>query len=542
MALARRNAHPPVRRRAPGHGGTKPWGRTFIPRSLSHLRVDLVGWSHSGTRDHGGIAPLLSESDDLMAATATTARATARATVLALAASALLVTTGATPAEAAVTVFPVPTSNAGLGRITTAPDGSMWFVEEDANKVGRITPQGQITEFGLGETTTDESRVMDLDVAPDGKVWIVYDSGWKAARLDPATGNAEGYGLGAYPYGGAVRVAPDGAAWITMNYDDSGVIRIVPGQPYSWTANAPECEDVLGEAGDGTMWCQGGGLDTLVRIGPDANSGTTYPLPSDASYPNGLAAGPVGSIWFTRSWSGTMFTSPSHGSIGYLDAASGATQIWSTGSRSAPSDLVMGPDRQMWFTNRGAVPGIGHISAGGVGAISSVGNYEPTSLTFSSDGAIWFTDAKNNAIVRVTTDQLATTNVDLGDGVTMIPPATPTPPAPVPGTTPAGAIGKVKGVTPVRKGKVTVPLTCPATAAGGCTGRLGLELAKGGKALAKPRGYTLGAGKKSRVKVTLSKKGLRQLRPGRVVKVRVELTAPGSKKVVAKRTLEVRRR
>ena len=26
-----------------------------------------------------------------------------------------------------------------------------------------------------------------------------------------------------------------------------------------------------------------------------------YPLPSDATYANGLAAGPVGSIWFTRS-------------------------------------------------------------------------------------------------------------------------------------------------------------------------------------------------------------------------------------------------
>lgn len=466
-------------------------------------------------------------------------RTIARATVLALAASALLVTAGATPAEAAVTVYPVPTSSAGLGRITTAPDGSMWFVEEDANKVGRITPSGQITEYGLGAQTTDESRVMDLDVAPDGRVWVVYDSGWKAASIDPASGNATGYGLGAYPYGGAVRVAPDGSAWITMNYDESGIIRIVPGQPYSWTANAPECEDVLGEAADGTMWCQGGGLDTVVKVGADANSGTTYPLPSDATYPNALAAGPVGSIWFTRSSSGTMFTSPSNGSVGYLDAASGATQIWKTGSRSAPQDLVKGPDGQMWFTNGGAAPGIGHISATGVGAISSVGNYEPTSLTFGADGAVWFTDAKNNAIVRVTTDQLATTDIDLGDGVTMIAPGTTEPPSP--GAASVGTIPKVKGVTPVRRGKVVVPVKCPKGTAGGCRGRVGLELAKGGKSLGKAKAYAVKAGRKAKVTVKLSKKGLKRLRPGKVVKVRVELTAKGSTKVLAKRTIKVRR-
>ena len=46
-----------------------------------------------------------------------------------------------------MSVVPVPTSNAGLGRITTAPDGSMWFVEENANKVGRITTAGQLQEI-----------------------------------------------------------------------------------------------------------------------------------------------------------------------------------------------------------------------------------------------------------------------------------------------------------------------------------------------------------------------------------------------------------
>ncbi|GAA5113252.1 hypothetical protein GCM10023339_17310 [Alloalcanivorax gelatiniphagus] len=59
-----------------------------------------------------------------MAITATTAR-TALLAVLALLVSPLLVVVGTAPAHAAVSVFAVPTSNAGLGRIVTAPDGSM---------------------------------------------------------------------------------------------------------------------------------------------------------------------------------------------------------------------------------------------------------------------------------------------------------------------------------------------------------------------------------------------------------------------------------
>lgn len=482
---------------------------------------------------------------------ATTAR-TALLATLALLVSPLLVVAGTPPAHAAVSVIPVPTSNAGLGRITTAPDGSMWFVMSDANKVGRVTANGQLQEFALPPTDSSvDGPVQDLDVSPDGSVWVATEHGSNLVRLS-ASGdllanwvfpNYDGCAGDTCPYADAVRVGPDGVAWVTMNFGSSFIVKVTPGGQLIDPANAPACDDVLGEALDGTMWCQSGtasGQDTIVKVGADAASGTTYPLPSDATYPNALTGGPVGSIWFTRSSSGTIFTSPNSGSIGYLDAASGATQIWSTGSRSAPQDLVKGPDNQMWFTNGGAAPGIGHISANGAGAISSVGNYEPTSLTFGPDGAIWFTDDKSNSIVRVTTDQLQTTNVDLGTGVTMISPTTT--PTPTPGAASVGTIPKVKGVAPVKRGRLKVPVACAAAAAAPCAGTLRVETAKGGKALARPKAYSVKVGRKSAITVKLTKKGLKQLRRGKAVKVRVELTAPGSKKVQAKRTIKVRRR
>ncbi|SEC21337.1 virginiamycin B lyase [Nocardioides exalbidus] len=475
---------------------------------------------------------------------------TALLAVLALLVSPLLVVVGTTPAHAAVNVFPVPTSNANLGRITTAPDGSMWFLERGANKVGRITTSGAIQEFALPPTDSSvDNPAQSLDVGPDGSVWVITEHGENVVRLSSAGQLLTSWTFPNYdgcintcPYGGEVRIDPSGKAWVTMNYGSSFISTIVPaGQPIAYE-NSPECADVLGEAADGAMWCQGGsaeGQDTITRVNADAAGGVTYPLPSDATYPMGLAAGPVGSIWFTRSSTDGSLTSPSRGSIGYLDAATGGTQIWSTGSRSAPQDLVMGPDRQMWFTNRGAAPGIGHIAANGVGAISSVGNYEPTSLTFGPDGAIWFTDATNNSIVRVTTDQLGTTNVDLGDGVTMIPPGGGGGGGGGGTTTVVGTLPAVKGVTPIRKGRLTVPVKCAKGAA--CAGRLTVELAQGGKTLAKAKSYRVKAGKKAKVSVKLTAKGLKRIRPGRVVKVRIELTAPGSKKVLAKRVIKVRR-
>src|SRR5688500_16724370 len=76
----------------------------------------------------------------------------------------------APPAAAATKIIPVPTSAAGLGRIVASPDGSVWFTEEDANKVGKISPNGQVTEFPFPAEFPGTTRLQDLDVAPDGSV------------------------------------------------------------------------------------------------------------------------------------------------------------------------------------------------------------------------------------------------------------------------------------------------------------------------------------------------------------------------------------
>ncbi len=432
------------------------------------------------------------------------------------------------PAAAATRVIPVPTSSAGLGRIVTAPDGNMWFTEEDANKVGRITPSGQITEFDLGEQTTDESTVKDVAVAADGTIWVAYDSGWRVKAINAAGQTVRGPYVFNSPYAEQIAIAADGTPWVTMNYDEDFVIRIVGDQALA-SSNSPECQAALARAADGAMWCR---TDSgLTRLNGDASGGVTYPANNYAAYPYAIAAGPVGSVgsvWFGRYFSGTMFSSPDDGEVGYLDASTGRITAFNTGERTAPNSLIQGPDGTMWFTSIGAAAGIGHVSAQGRGALTAIAGYEPESLTFAPDGAIFATDPTNNVIIRVTTDQLRKTNVDPGAGSVF--------------TQTGGAVGRIappRKPVAVRQGKVPVTVACPKGDTT-CRGTVTLRsTAKTTKVVARTAAYTVQPGKRKTVRLALTKPGKKLVRPGKVTKLRAELSAKGAKTVRA--VVKVRR-
>jgi virginiamycin B lyase len=51
----------------------------------------------------------------------------------------------------------------------TGPDGNIWFCESNANKIGRLTPQGDLTEFAV---PTAQATNFFLTVGPDGNIWF----------------------------------------------------------------------------------------------------------------------------------------------------------------------------------------------------------------------------------------------------------------------------------------------------------------------------------------------------------------------------------
>lgn len=438
--------------------------------------------------------------------------------VLALVAGllAVLQVAAAPTASATTRVFPVGTQSAGLGRIKTAPDGNMWFTMEDANKIGMITPAGQITEFSLppvssGSSDTD-GAVSDLDIAADGTVWVVYDYGRYARSINLGTQVVGApVSLGAYPYGEEVEIGTDGTPWVSMSFDDDGLARIVNGESI-WWENAPPCDGALARAADGAMWCQSD--DRLIRSNADASGGTTYPLPDGLPDPYSLAAGPVGSMWFARFDSPTWVSAPDEGDVGWIDQANGRTTIFPTGDDTAPFSLTMGPDRNMWFTSIGDAKGIGHVDARGRGALTQVGNYEPRYLTFARDGAVWFTDSVNNSIVRVARSDLQVTNVDPGEGSVF---------------TQGGQLGTVRGTKRplvVKAGRVPLTLACP-KGAKTCRGKVVVQHPKKGKAWTTKASYVVKPGKKRGVRLALTRSGAKAV--GRKpTKARVTLSGSGA--------------
>ena len=110
--------------------------------------------------------------------------------------------------------FPVP-SGSPLG-IAMGPDGDMWFTEGgSADRIGSITPAGQVTEFPMPAGVYDLWNIVE---GPDGNLWFTYGAGATNAGVGCMTpaGNVAAYPAptpGANPDG--IAVGPDGAIWFT---------------------------------------------------------------------------------------------------------------------------------------------------------------------------------------------------------------------------------------------------------------------------------------------------------------------------------------
>jgi virginiamycin B lyase len=418
----------------------------------------------------------------------------------------------AAPAQA-FTAYQVPVGNAGLDRIVTAPNGDMFFAMQEVSRIGRITPAGQVTSFPT-YSGTGSSQVQDLAVAADGTIWATIDSGRYLSHYTPDGVELNRYGLGGYPYGGDVRIDGSGTVWTNLSFDDDGIAYVRPDGTGKLRFEDPECDDTLGIDAGGNVWCAHD--KNLIQVGA-TTGGTVYPLPDELPTPYALAAGPAGTIWYSRYYAGSWFTTPDEGHIGYLTAGNPTPVEFNTGDHTAPYDLVPGPDGSMWFTSVGQAKAIGHVDAAGRGALTQVGNYQPTSLTFAKDGNIWFTDATSNSIVKVSPAELQTTNVDPGEGSIFR----------LGQTAGGGLTGKVvaakpRGVVRARGNRVAVPMTCKKGE--NCAGTVDLVTAQKvkvpkGAQTARAKGkarvvlgtasYKIKAGKKKVVKVKLSKAGKR---------------------------------
>ena len=307
-----------------------------------------------------------------------------------------------TGASGPITEFPVPTANSFPAGITAGPDGNVWFAESSGMKIGRITPQGSITEF---PTTAPP---LGITVGSDGNLW------YAAADFDFGINQAIG------------RVSP------------SGEVKEFPlSVPACWIAAGP----------DGKLWftsCSAGS-NAIGRVGIDGAI-TMFSLPSGSGhYPSSIAAGPDGNLWYTVpitrqigriTIAGAIMEFPLPAAPGRnpTSIVAGPGGLWfidgdkigriTTGGEVAEFDVAasglgLGPDGNLWFASSDKIGRLSIVADRvDVQAEIVIPTASPAvgAITSGPDGNLWFTEGLGNKIGRVDLSAVCAANaLCLGD-------------------------------------------------------------------------------------------------------------------------------
>ena len=289
--------------------------------------------------------------------------------------------------------------------ITGGPDGNLWFTEYDANRIGRITPGGVVTEFSAGITGSGLDAIAK---GPDGNLWFTETKAHQIGRITPA-GVVTEFSTGiSGKYLNGITGGPDGNLWFTESPSEIG--RITPaGVVTEFSSGISTGSDPYGitSGPDGNLWFTEGNGQRIGRITP---AGVVTEFSNGISGAGrSITSGPDGNLWFTQAADGSNFSGPID-QIGRITPAGAVTEFSNGISQSSrPLGIASGPDGNLWFTEAGSSVGgvdrIGRITPAGVVTEFDNGltpNSLPARIASGADGNLWFTEPQANQIGRLT--------------------------------------------------------------------------------------------------------------------------------------------
>ena len=116
------------------------------------------------------------------------------------------------------TTFPA----GGIADLTAGRDGNIWFSQLWQDKIGRITPAGSITEFDLPPTPDGFCGCPDgITTGPDSFIWFM--SFYAVGRITP-DGQVSYFGISGS--GPGITTGPDGSLWYT-DYANQQIGRLI---------------------------------------------------------------------------------------------------------------------------------------------------------------------------------------------------------------------------------------------------------------------------------------------------------------------------
>ena len=254
----------------------------------------------------------------------------------------------------------LPSAGAEPTSIVRSFNGEIWFTEFAANKIGRISQTGQLTEYMI---PTPASGPLGITVS-GFDVWFTEFNANKIGRI-----TREGV-ISEFP------------------------IPTPAGGPYG----------ITGEITDAGVWFTELNGNKLGRIAPDGLI-TEFSIPTPDSGLMGISRGPWGTdIWFTESRANK---------IGWMFSNGGTvTEIPVPSPDSAPTDITMDNLGRIWFTeyNGNRIGKIEHPVAAPVIEELPVPTPDsgPFGIDVRQDGTVFFTERRAKKVGMVDRSGLLT--------------------------------------------------------------------------------------------------------------------------------------
>lgn len=331
---------------------------------------------------------------------------------------------GFTANPPSITEFAV---GAGPQRIVAAPDGALWFTECTANKIGRLTTLGELTEYPLPNpgscpygiaVYTTPAVAPPLGSHPFGIVFTER-TGNRVGVLHPGDGSIHEIAVptaASCPAEIAGNTSGQTLAWFTEACDpDANYLTNSFGSFDPWglvvTEHATGARGSrfagIAETLDGTVWFAQANPTQGAILKYASGRLTTCYTPSWQAQPFSLVPTPDGKVWFTE-----LGDSSGGGQLAVLDPAANCLVPASAITeqpvpwRSNPMVLVRGPScvsggaggfPALWFSD--GQGGFGCYEGGTFTRFAP--SLVPGGLAVGPDGNLWFTEPGAGKVGRL---------------------------------------------------------------------------------------------------------------------------------------------
>ena len=272
--------------------------------------------------------------------------------LLALVSSLLIIAIVAVAAEQQVAIkeYEVPTPQSRPHDPAVAPDGSLWYTGQQANKLGRLDPAtGQFKEYPL---KTPGSGPHGLTADRDGNIWFTAISKGYVGKLDPKSGAITEYKM-PDPHANDPHTPvfdQSGILWFTL--EESGYVgRLDPKSGEVKVKKVPTQHAVpygIVVTSKGVpVFCEFG-TNKLASIDTQTMAITEYVLPQGAR-PRRLAVAKDDTIYYSDY---------GRGYLGHYDLTTKKVEEWGSpgGAGSHPYGITITPDGTVWYSESGVKP------------------------------------------------------------------------------------------------------------------------------------------------------------------------------------------